>query len=132
MVISLTDIISLIVLPLGALIFLTLAFLFRGMWWWSLTSGLLWILFGYSSITAVTPVFAFQRELAIVWIVIGIAIIWMPAWYKKKGQQKTLQEMAAEADGEYISEEDKLDREISRVRQERWKERRGLRRNDLT
>jgi uncharacterized membrane protein YuzA (DUF378 family) len=130
MVISLADIISIIILPIGALIFLGLALYLRGQFWWPILSGLLWILFGFSSVSIVTEVFAYQRLLGTVWIVIGIAVIWMPAYYKKKGQQKTLQEMAAEADGEYLSEEDKLDREISRVRQERWKERRGLRRND--
>ena len=123
--IDLIALISLVVLPLGALIFLTLAFLFRGQFWWSLMSGLLWILFGISSVTT-TPIFYYQRELGIAFIIIGIAIFWMPAWYKKKGQQLTLQEMAANADGEDIDDNDKLEREISRQRSERWRNSRNL------
>ena len=129
MEINLIDIITLCVLPIGALIFLGLAFYQRGAWWWSLLSGLLWILFGYTSI-AYPEVFHYQRLLGTVWIVIGIAVLWMPAYYKKKGQQKTLQEMAAEADGENIDDDDKLEREISRLRQERWRSHRGIKNND--
>lgn len=127
--IALIDLITLIVLPIGALLFLGLAFYQRGAWWWSLLSGLLWILFGYHCVTA-TPIFAFMRELAVAWIVVGIAIIWMPAWYKKQGQQKTLQEMAAEADGEEIDEEDEIDREIGKQRRAKWRAMRGRNREE--
>ena len=122
----LADLLAHFVLMILALIFLGLAFAFRGMWWWSIISGLLWILFGISNISLVTQYFPFQRELAVVWIVIGIAIFWMPAWYKQKGQQKTLQEIAAEADGEDVDDDEKLEREVSKLRQARWKERRGI------
>ncbi len=123
---SLMSIISLIVLPIGALIFLGLALYLRGQFWWPLLSGLMWILFGYFSIAS-TAIFYFERELGIVWIVIGIAVLWMPAYYKKKGQQKTLQEMAAEADGEDLDDEEKLDREIAKIRLNRWRETRKAR-----
>lgn len=116
-----------LILPL-ALIFLGLAFYQRGAWWWSMISGLLWILFGFGSMN-MAEVFHFQRELSVVWIVVGFAIFWMPAWYKKKGQQKTLMEMAEEADREESGEDedDELDREVKKIRSDRWRRMRGRR-----
>lgn len=127
--ITLEGLLSLIVLPIGALIFLGLAFYQRGAWWWSMLSGLLFILFGIHCVTA-TPIFAFMRELSAAWIIIGIAIFWMPAWYRKKKDDKTLMEMAAEADGEEIDDEDKLDTEISRQRREKWRAMRRFRKEE--
>lgn len=124
MAISLIDIITLCVLPIGALIFLGLALYLRGQFWWPILSAILWILFGYTSI-ANPEIFHYQRLLGTVWIVIGIAVIFMPAYYKKKGQQKTLQEMAVEADEGEEDDEDKLEREISRQRREKWRAMRG-------
>ena len=123
--IPLISLISLIVLPIGALIFLGLALYLRGQWWWSLLSGLLWFLFGFYSIQS-TAIFYYQREIAVVWIVIGIAVFWMPAYYKKSKEPKTLQEMAAAADNEgEEDEEDKVDSEIRRLRMRRWRTMRG-------
>ena len=122
---ALIDIVTLCVLPIGALIFLVLALYLRGQFWWALLSGLLWILFGYTSI-ANPEIFHYQRLLGSVWIVIGISVLWMPAYYKKKGQQKTLQEMAAEADGEVISDEDRIDDYNRKQRAKGWRKTRGI------
>lgn len=97
MVISLADVISIIILPIGALVFLGLALYLRGQFWWPILSGLLFILFGIHCVTTI-PIFAFMKELSAAWIIIGIAIFWMPAWYRKKKDDKTLIEMAEQAD----------------------------------
>ena len=90
------DLMTLIVLPVGALIFLGLFMLMRGAWWWSLVSGLLWIMFGITCISS-PLIFSFQRELSVVWIVIGIGTFFMPAWYKRR-DQKTMAEKDEEED----------------------------------
>lgn len=116
--IELVDLISMIVLPIGALIFLGLFLYLKGQWWWSTLSALLWILFGYASMRMLTPVFWFQRELAVAWIVIGISVIWMPAYYMKGKENKTLREWAEDDDNEEYKKE-------SSERYQRYRESRG-------
>lgn len=98
--VSLADLLSLLVLPLGALIFFAIYYFMRGQFWWAILSALLWILFGYHSISTI-PIFAFERELGIVWIVVGIAVLFMPVYWKKD-KDMTLMEQAELQDEETL------------------------------
>ena len=71
-------------------------FVLRGLWWLAIVSGLAWILLGLGSMFR-TEIFYFQRTLAIVFIVIGIGMFFMPAWYKRR-EQKTGAESLEEDD----------------------------------
>lgn len=87
-----------IFLGLGILVTIA-AIIWRGMWWISVFGGLLWILFGFYCMgaTGTHLVFSFQRELAIVFIVIGLGVLFSPVWYKKK-ETKTGAETLEEDD----------------------------------
>ena len=82
-----------------AIIFTVMSFYYRSMWWWGFVSGLIWVIIGVVSITQ--PVaYYYQRELAVVWIVIGIGLFFSMYFTRKK------QESPSEADPmqEYMKE----------------------------
>ena len=103
-------------------IFLTLsilftvgAFIFRGMWWIAVVGGLLWMLLGLGSIMY-AEVFYFQRVLSVVFIVVGIAVMFSPIWYKKK-EEKTGAEILEDDDlGAYQRELKEYDESIGAYR----------------
>lgn len=83
----------------------SIAFFFlKGLWWLAVVAGLCWILLGLGSMTR-TEIFYYQRTLAIVFIVIGIGMFFMPAWYKRR-EQKSGAEVLEESDGGHYNEMD--------------------------
>ena len=86
-------------------------FLLKGLWWLAVVSGLCWVLLGLGSMFR-TEIFYFQRTLAIVFIVIGIGMFFMPAWFKRR-EQKTGAEITEEDDtAQYIRERREFDESI--------------------
>lgn len=99
-----------------SLIFTIITFIYKGMWWWAIVSGLLWIIFGIGSIIY-PEVFYFQRMLAVVFIVIGIAMFFTPAWFKRR-DNKTIAEQNGEEDetAAYLREREEYERPIQKLR----------------
>lgn len=97
---ELIDLITLIVLTFGALIFTVLAFIYRSAFWFGLLSALFWMLFGFYSIdNDRSQIFYYQRELAVVWFIVGIGMLFSPLWFRRKQQSM----------GEEITELDNTD-----------------------
>jgi uncharacterized membrane protein len=85
------------------------AFYWKQLWWVGLLGGFLWILLGLWGINnAHNPVISFQRELAIVFIVIGIGVFFLPFY-------KSIVESFDELD-EYNNEMTDHQRQLNRLR----------------
>ena len=88
----------LIVVPL-AVIFTILTLIFRSIWWFAFVPGVLWIMFGFFGIAQRQQgiiAYQFQSELSLVWIVVGIGMMFAPFYIRRK--QKSITETLEEDD----------------------------------
>jgi uncharacterized membrane protein len=86
------------------------------MWWWSIIAGLVWVMFGFGSISMPEEVFVYQRTLAIVFIVVGIGVLFSPLWYKKKEDRTGAEKLEEDDVGAYRKELQEFDDEIGAYR----------------
>lgn len=100
---ELEHLLSLLFLFFMALIFLVLAFIYRSQWWWGTVSALMWFLLGIVSIQygQTDPVFYYERELGVVWLVIALGMFFVPFFIRRK-QDSAVEDAEKEARDEYM------------------------------
>ena len=101
---------------LGLAILLSIAaFYWKQLWWLGLTGGFFWIMLGLWGIgSADNPVISNQRYLAVVFMVIGIGIFWLP-FYINSRENKSIVESFDELD-EYNQEMTDHQRQLNKLR----------------
>jgi membrane-bound metal-dependent hydrolase YbcI (DUF457 family) len=94
----------------------SIAYMFlKGMWWLCIIAGLSWILLGLGSMFR-TEIFYFQRTLAIVFMVIGIGMFFMPAWFKRRDQKSGAESLEDEDVKQYRQEMNEYQEGINQYR----------------
>lgn len=79
-----TNITFLLVIGIGIMFSTILAFHYKGIFWLAFLSGIFWLVFGIWCRTTIDITFMYQRELAVLFIFIGIAMFLSPFWLKAK------------------------------------------------
>lgn len=111
----LTDFYFMWIVLILAILFSLAAFVMKGLWWLGMIGGFFWLIFGLWGINnSSNPVIAYQRELSIVFIAVGIAIFWAPFAINRRNK-KSISEAFDDID-QYGDEVDKHDQEMERLR----------------
>lgn len=99
----LTDVYFMFTILTLAVLFTIAVFIWKAMWWFGLAAGFLWMLLGlWGMQTMSNPVITLQREMSLVFIVVGIGVIFLPFYINRK-ETKSIDESSDEID-EYINE----------------------------